>query len=104
MIVRYALAYGAALALLVEWLAWQHALRFVPTESFIIVVAVLFAAIGLWLGRQLVPHPHGSGFLRNHRARDSLGISPRAAECSTFLPPAGRTSRSRGRWRFRRTQ
>lgn len=88
MIVRHALAYGAALAglaFLVDWLAWQHALRFLPTDGYIVVVAVVFAAIGLWLGRQLVPLPRGPGFVRNQRALDSLGISRREAEVLDLL-------------------
>lgn len=86
--VRHVLLYGvalAALAFLVEWLDWRHATRELSTSIYILAVALLFAALGIWLGNRLTPRPRGAEFVRNERALAELGISPRECEVLELL-------------------
>jgi DNA-binding CsgD family transcriptional regulator len=67
----------AGLAILLNWMDFRHAMHRWSSEFYILCVALLFAAFGIWLGRQLAPPPRGSGFVRNSAAIRELGISPR---------------------------
>jgi DNA-binding CsgD family transcriptional regulator len=85
---RLILLYGAALgglALLVDALGLAHADRVIPTPAYVLFIAVLFAALGIWLGTRLVPRPRGPGFVRNDKALAALGISPRECEVLGLL-------------------
>lgn len=85
---RHVLLYGSVLALLAlgaEALELGHALDLVPTSVFILAVAVLFAALGIWLGTRLVPRPRHVPFARNVKALAALGISPRESEVLDLL-------------------
>ncbi len=85
---RLILTYGtalAALALLVEWMDWRHQTQAWSTSLYGLCVALLFAALGVWLGTRLVPHPRGPGFVRNDKALAALGISPRECEVLDLL-------------------
>lgn len=85
---RHILLYGtalAALALLVEWMDWRHATRDWSTSFYVLAVALLFAALGIWLGNRLTPRPRGSQFVRNDKAMAELGISPRECEVLELL-------------------
>lgn len=85
---RHVLLYGSVLALLAlgaEALELGHALDLVPTSVFILAVAVLFAALGIWLGTRLVPRPRPVPFARNVKALTALGISPREGEVLDLL-------------------
>ncbi|MFM5931002.1 MAG: response regulator transcription factor [Novosphingobium sp.] len=85
---RIVIGYGAALAalaLLVEWMDWRHASRQWTTSAYVIAVAVLFAALGIWLGNRLTPRPRTAPFARNHAAIASLGISTRELEVLDLL-------------------
>ncbi len=72
----------AALALAAEALETGNALGGVPTSLFVLGVALLFAALGIWLGMELVPRPAPTPFVRNAPAVKALGISPR--ECAVL--------------------
>ncbi|KLE35911.1 response regulator transcription factor [Aurantiacibacter luteus] len=81
--IRPALTYGALAALaalLLAWLDWRHVSRDWSTEFYVVVVALLFAALGLWLGHRLAPRAAAAPFARNERALATLGISPREVE------------------------
>lgn len=85
---RHILLYGtalAALALLVEWMDWRHATRDWSTSFYVLAIALLFAALGIWLGNRLTPRPRGSQFVRNDKAMAELGISPRECEVLELL-------------------
>ena len=85
---RHVLLYGSSLALLAfaaDVLEWGHALNIVPTSLFVLAVAVLFAALGIWLGTRLVPRPRSVPFARNVKALAALGISPRECEVLDLL-------------------
>ncbi|GGD55215.1 helix-turn-helix transcriptional regulator [Erythrobacter arachoides] len=80
---RPALAYGALTALaalLLAWLDWRHVTRDWSTQFYLVVVALVFAGLGLWLGNRLTPRTAALPFARNQRALASLGISPREVE------------------------
>ena len=80
---RAALVYGAAIAglsLLLALMDWRHMARMWSTEFYIIAVALVFAALGIWLGNRLTPRAPARPFERNTRALASLGISAREAE------------------------
>lgn len=81
--VRQAVLYGfalAAVALLLDWLDYSHAMRLHSTEFYVVGVAVLFVALGIWVGHRLTPSPRPATFVANTAALDSLGISVREAE------------------------
>ena len=85
---RHVIIYGAVMALLAlasEALETGNALHAVPTSLFVLGVALLFAALGVWLGMQLVPRPAASPFVRNESAMKALGISPRECEVLDLL-------------------
>jgi DNA-binding NarL/FixJ family response regulator len=80
---RVALLYGAAIALvslLLAWLDWRLFTRQWSTELAMALVALVFVALGIWLGNRLTPRRAVAGFERNERAIASLGISPRECE------------------------
>jgi DNA-binding NarL/FixJ family response regulator len=85
---RLILTYGAALAalaLLVEWMDWRHTSRHWSTSFYVLAVALLFAALGIWLGNRLTPRPRTGSFQRNDAAMSELGISPRECEVLDLL-------------------
>ena len=51
---------------------------------YVLCVALVFAALGIWLGNRLTPRPRGA-FERNVQALAELGISPREAEVLDLL-------------------
>lgn len=82
---RWALLYGGGLALLalaLEWLQYRHVIHMLPTPLFVIVVALAFIALGIWVGWRLTPARGGEGFERNERAIASLGLTSR--ECAVL--------------------
>ncbi len=78
--VRQAVLYGlalGALALLLDWLDYSHAMRLHSTSFYVVAIAVLFAATGLWAGHRLTPVPRAATFVPNDAAVASLGLSAR---------------------------
>lgn len=85
---RAAIAYGtliALLSLLLAWLDWRHVSRMWSTEVYILAMATIFAALGIWMGNRLTPRSRPSNFVRNDAALNSLGISPRETEVLELL-------------------
>jgi DNA-binding NarL/FixJ family response regulator len=86
--VRLVLIYGtvlAGLALLLEWLGYRHAVRAWSTEVYVVCIALIFTALGLWLGNRLTARPRGPGFERNERVLTTLNISARECEVLELL-------------------
>ncbi len=84
---RIIFLYGLALAasmLLLEWLDFQHSLRFWSTEFYIGSVAIIFVILGIWVGNRLTSRPP-MPFNRNDAAIASLGISGREVEVLEML-------------------
>jgi DNA-binding NarL/FixJ family response regulator len=81
------LAYGlalAALAFLLEWLDYKHAVHAWTTEFYIGCVAVVFIALGIWVGNRLTAKPR-QPHVRNEEAIASLKISARECEVLEML-------------------
>jgi DNA-binding CsgD family transcriptional regulator len=83
---RAALGWGAALAagtLLLAWADWRHLSRGRTGDLTLVVVAVLFLGLGLWLGFSLwKPAAPPAG---NPAAIAALGITPREVEVLALL-------------------
>ncbi len=83
------LGYGAALALgaaLLQWLEFRYAMRTLGTEVYVVLLAVGFAALGLWSGLRLGPAGGAQAeFTPNTRAVESLGITERELEVLGLL-------------------
>lgn len=81
----YSLSIAAA-AFVLQWLQYKHAVKVIPGEIYIVLIAVGFTALGIWVGNRLtqgmavVPE-----FAKNERALDSLGISEREYEVLELL-------------------
>lgn len=85
---RTVLLYGIALAaaaFALTWLEYQYALRLIPPEVYITVIAVAFTLVGVWVGRQLTGGAATQAFERNDQALDYLGISARECEVLALL-------------------
>ena len=85
---RTILLYALALALAVgalEWLEYRYAMRAFSTETYIVVIAAGFIALGLWAGMHQTPRPAAPGFARNEAAIRSLGLSLRECEILDLL-------------------
>lgn len=73
-------AYGAAVAVaafILTWIEYQQAALLMPTQLYVVVVALFFAGLGIWAGRQLGPKSRAETFERNEQALKALKISPR---------------------------
>ncbi|WP_198912408.1 helix-turn-helix transcriptional regulator [Parvularcula mediterranea] len=80
-----AAAYAGFLALAafaLSWLEYRRAARMFPAEAYVIIVAVLFVLLGIWMGRQLTVPKDREGFSRNEAAIEVLGLSSR--ECAVL--------------------
>ena len=77
---RSILIYAGLLAVLVlglQWLEYQYMARSFTTEIYIVLIALGFAALGIWLGRVLTPQPKTETFSLNQAALETLGITKR---------------------------
>ncbi|MEM9403998.1 MAG: LuxR C-terminal-related transcriptional regulator [Pseudomonadota bacterium] len=74
----HVLAYATALAggaLLLQWFEHQYALRFLSTELYVVLLAVGFTALGIWVGHRLTGRPPAPRLPVNRDALAGLGIS-----------------------------
>jgi DNA-binding NarL/FixJ family response regulator len=78
-IILYGVALGAG-TLVLEWLDYKHLIHSYSTELYVTCVAMLFAAMGIWVGNRLTARHSLDAFVRNDAALDSLGISARERE------------------------
>jgi ATP/maltotriose-dependent transcriptional regulator MalT len=72
----YGIGLGAV-AWLLNWLEFRHAMRLHSTEVHAVAIALIFAAIGIWAGHRLTPVSVRPDFVRNDEAIASLGLSQR---------------------------
>jgi DNA-binding NarL/FixJ family response regulator len=86
--IRPILLYGtiiAALAVLMAWMDYRHLARAWTTEFYVAAVAVVFVALGIWVGNRLTPKARRTDFERNEQALAYLGISARECEVLELL-------------------
>jgi DNA-binding NarL/FixJ family response regulator len=90
---RTVLLYGISLAILVlflKWLEYRFFKRDLSPEIYVGIVAIIFAALGIWAGRklmspkmpeiQIMHQPVPQTFEINEEALKETGISPREYE------------------------
>ena len=94
-VILYALALGIVAAAL-QWLEYRYSTRSFSTETYILLIAVGFAALGLWVGRKLTPRPANGTFERNQAAIRSLGLTERECEILERLA-SGRSNKELAR-------
>ena len=75
----YALALAVG-AWLLEYLKFRHSTQAFTTEIYVVLLAVGFIALGLWLGQKLTPRPKPATFERNEKAVAALGLTERECE------------------------
>ncbi len=78
-ILIYALILGLA-AFALQWLEYRFFLQSISTELYIVLLAVLFVSLGIWVGHRLTAKEKTKTFERNDPALKSLGISGRELE------------------------
>jgi DNA-binding NarL/FixJ family response regulator len=81
------LAYGlalAALAFMLEWLDYKHAVHAWSTEFYVACIAIVFIALGIWVGNRLTAKPRLE-YTRNAAAIASLRLSARECEVLEML-------------------
>ena len=96
-ILVYSLAVAAG-AFLLEWLEYQYAVRVFSTEIYVVLVAVAFTALGVWVGRRITA-PSRTEFRRNLEALRYLKISDREFEVLELVAK-GHTNREIGETLF----
>lgn len=72
--------YGAVLgggALAMQWLDYSRLARTHSTDFYILMIAVGFLALGVWVGSRLLAGPRPAPFDGNPKAQAALGISAR---------------------------
>lgn len=85
--VRPVILYGIALAaaaFLLEWLNYKHVVHRWSTEFYVVCIALLCVALGIWVGNRLTARPR-TAFVRNEAAIAALGISARECEVLDML-------------------
>jgi NarL family two-component system response regulator LiaR len=92
---RIVLIYGALLALGVfglQWLEYRYLVRTYTTEVYVVLVALAFMGLGVWVGARLFRRARPAAFEPNTRAQAALGISGRELEVLALLA-SGRTNK-----------
>lgn len=90
-IILYALGLAAG-AFALQWLQYNYLVRVFSTEIYIGLIAVAFAALGVWAGMRLARRPASATFEKNSAAIASLGITPREQEVLALLA-AGKSNK-----------
>lgn len=85
---RTILVYGALLAagaFGLQWLEFQFVVRTHATQTYLVLIALAFMVLGVWVGARLFKRPADGPFEPNTRVRETLGISEREFEVLTLL-------------------
>lgn len=83
-VLLYALLLAGA-AFLLEWLEYRYLVRKFSTEAYIVVIALVFAAVGAWVSKHLTTSRTSSTFEVNQQAIVQLGLSQRELEVLQLL-------------------
>lgn len=87
MMIRPIILYGiglAAAAFLLEWLNYKHLVHRWSNEFYVVCIAVICVALGIWVGNRLTARPR-EPFARNEAAIAALGLSARECEVLEML-------------------
>lgn len=90
-VILYALALAGG-AFLLQWLQYNYLVRTFSTEIYIGLIALAFAALGVWAGMRLARRPASATFEKNAAAIASLGITLREEEVLGLLA-AGKSNK-----------
>ncbi len=88
---RSVILYGISLALLVyilKQIEYRYYIREIPLEFYIVLVALIFAILGAWVGHRLIrqsPHVVASDFSVNEESLKLTGLSKREHEILTLM-------------------
>ncbi|MEM9304519.1 MAG: response regulator transcription factor [Pseudomonadota bacterium] len=85
---RSIIFYGIALALAaaaLQWLDFQYSIRSLSGEVYVVLIAIAFAALGVWAGQRLTRGTPAPAFEKNAKAQEALGVSDRQYEVLTLL-------------------
>jgi DNA-binding NarL/FixJ family response regulator len=83
-IILYALGLAAG-AFALQWLQYNYLVRAFTTEIYIGLIALAFAALGVWAGMRLARRPAPASFEKNTAALAALGITLREQEVLALL-------------------
>ena len=75
-ILLYALGL-AAIAFGLQWVEYHYVTKLFATEFYVLLIAIGFTGLGIWLSRALTPVATTPGFELNQAALKSLGITKR---------------------------
>jgi NarL family two-component system response regulator LiaR len=90
-IILYALGLAAG-AFLLQWLQYTYFVRVFSTGIYIGLIALGFAALGVWAGMRLARRPAPATFVKNTAAVSSLGITQREEQVLALLA-AGKSNK-----------
>lgn len=89
---KSALIYGLALAagvFLLHWLEVQYAIRMFTTEIYIVILALVFAGVGIWFGRQTGDKAATDNFEVNETVIRTLGLTQKELQVLSLLAEGG---------------
>lgn len=86
----------AAAAFALEWLQYQFFSKAYSVEIYVVLIALAFASLGIWVGHRLTVKKPSGPFERNSAALRSLGISERELEVLEALAD-GQSNKEIGR-------
>ena len=98
-VLKILLLYGlllAAAAFALEWLQYQYFSKTYSVEIYVVLIALAFAFLGIWVGHRLTAQKPRGPFEQNKAALKSLGISPRELEVLEALAK-GQSNKEIGR-------
>ena len=93
--VRTILVYGALLAagaFALQWMEFHFVVRTHATETYLLLIALAFTGLGVWVGARLFRRPPPAPFTPNTQVRETLGVSDRELEVLALLA-AGRSNK-----------
>jgi DNA-binding CsgD family transcriptional regulator len=85
---RIILIYGLLLAagvFALQWLEFAFVVRTHATETYLLLVALAFMGLGIWVGARLFRRPPPAAFEPNLKVRETLGVSDRELEVLELL-------------------
>jgi DNA-binding CsgD family transcriptional regulator len=90
-VLLYALALAAG-AFALQWVQYNYLVRAFPVEIYVSLIAVAFAALGVWAGLRLAKRAPSAAFEKNAAALAALGITLREEEVLALLA-AGKSNK-----------